>query len=119
MLSASEVEVGFGSGDEERSGSMETIESFEVDVCSIHDIVGSWFERELIEHGDVVRFSLRNTDKTGDTATEIKEGVQFDSGFMSPKLSPGEEGEAEINGGRIESVDGLVQGETERLVDVE
>jgi len=58
-------------------------------------------------------------DKTGDTATEIKECVQFDSRFATPKLSPGKEGQAEIDGGGIESVDGFVQCESERLVDVE
>ena len=119
VLSSSEVEVGFGPGDEEGFGCLEAVESFEVDVSSIHDIIGARFERELIEDGHIVRFALGNADKTRDAATKIKEGVQLDSGFSLPKVSPGEEGKAEINGGGIESVDGLVQGETEGLVDVE
>ena len=66
-----------------------------------------------------MRFALRNVDKTRDAATEIKEGVQFDSGFASAKLGPGKESEAEIDGGGIECIDGLAQCESERLVDIE
>lgn len=58
-------------------------------------------------------------DETGDAATEVKECVQFDSRFATPKLSPGKERQAEIDGGGIECVDGLVQCESERFVDVE
>lgn len=119
VIAAAEVEIGFGSSDEEGLGSLEAIESFEINVSSIHDIVGTWFDGKLIEDSHIVRFALGNADKTRDAATEIKEGVQFDSRFASPKLGPRKEREAEIDGGGIESVDGLVQCESERLVDVE
>ena len=119
VVAAVEVEVGFGPSDEEGFGRLEAIESFEINISSIHDIVGSWFEGKLIEYGHIVRFGLGNVDETGDAATEIKECVQFDSRFASPKLGPGKEGEAKIDGGGIECVDGLVQCESERLVDVE
>ena len=119
VVTAAEVEVGFGPSDEEGLGCLEAIESFEIDISSIHDIVGSWFDRKLIEYGHIMRFALRNVDKTRDAATEIKEGVQFDSRFTSPKLCPGKESEAKINGGGIECIDGLAQCESERLVDIE
>jgi len=119
IFPASEVEIGFGSSDEEGLGCLEAIESFEINVSTIHDIVGTWFDGKLIEDSHIVRFALGNSDKTRDAATEIKEGVQFDSRFASPKPGPGKEREAEIDGGRIESVDGLVQCESERLVDVD
>ena len=57
-------------------------------------------------------------DETGDAATEIKECVQFDSGFAASKPGPGKECQAEINGSGIECVDGLVECEAERFVDV-
>lgn len=119
IVTAEEVEVGFGPCDEEGFGRLETEESLEIDVSSIHDIVGAGFEGKLIEDGHVVRFALRNVYKTGDIATEIKERVKFDCRFATPKLGPGKECQAEINGGGIECVDGLVQSESERLVDVE
>lgn len=114
VFTSVEVEVGFGSCDEEGLGRLEAVESFEIDVCSIHDIVGAGFEGELIEHGHVVRFALGNVDKTGDAATEVKECMQFDSRFATPKPGPGKEREAEIDGGGIECVDGLVECESER-----
>lgn len=119
MFTTAEVEIGFGPRDEEGFGRLETVESFEIDVSSIHDIVGSGFERQLIEDGHIVRFALGNVDKTRDAATEIEERVQFDSGFAFPKLGPGKERQAKIDGGGIECIDGFVECESERLVDVE
>ena len=119
VFTAAEVEIGFGPSDEEGFGGLKAIESFEIDVSSIHDIVGSWFDRKMIEYGHIMRFALGNVDKTGDAATEIKECVQFDSRFTTPKLCPGKEREAEVDGGGVECVDGFVQCESERLVDVE
>lgn len=119
VIAAAEVEVGFGPSNEEGFGHLEAIESFEIDISSIHDIVGSWFDRKLIEYGHIMRFALRNVDKTRDAATEIKERVQFDSRFTSPKLCPGKESETKIDGGGIECIDGLAQCESEGLVDIE
>lgn len=54
VLTAEEVEIGFGPSDEEGFGGLKAVESFEIDVSSIHDIVGSWFDRKLIKYGHVM-----------------------------------------------------------------
>lgn len=54
VVSAEEVEVGFGPCDEEGLGRLETVESLEIDVSSIHDIVGTGFEGKLIENSHVM-----------------------------------------------------------------
>ena len=54
VVAAEEVEVGFGPCDEEGFGCLKAVESFEIDVSTIHDIVGAGFEGKLIENSHVV-----------------------------------------------------------------
>ena len=102
-----DVEVGFGPGDEEGLGGFEAMQASEVEIAAIHQVDGAGFDRELIEHGDVVRFALRNVDETRNAPPEIEQGVKFDGGLAAAEFRPGEEGEAEVDGGGVEGVDGV------------
>ena len=80
---------------------------------------GAGFERELVEHGDVVGFALRNVDETGNVAAEIEERMKFDGGLAAAKVGPGKERQAQVDGGGVERVDGVVQSDAERLVGIQ
>jgi len=58
-------------------------------------------------------------DELGNAAAQIEQRVHLDRAFGCAKSRPGEQGQAEIDGGRIERVDGVVQFDAEVVVDVQ
>ena len=51
-----------------------------------------------------------------DGATQIEQGVHLDGGLVGSKPGPGEQRQAEVDGGGVQGIDGVVEIETERLV---
>ena len=109
----------FSADDEERFARFEAIESFEIEVATIHEIEGSGFDGQEIECVDIVQFPLGNVDETGNVAAEIDQRVQFDGAFTATKFRPGEEFQTEVDGRGIEGVNGFAEGGRERFVRVE
>ena len=97
-----------GSGHEEGRGHVNLEESLEVHVSAIHDIEGSSFEHDFIENADVVDLSVRNRDEHGDRTTQVDQRMEFDGGFSSLKTGPGKQTHTEVDRGRIQGVDDLV-----------
>ena len=56
-----------------------------------------------------------DADKIGDTAAQVHQGVHFDGPLASSKSRPGEQRKTQIDGGRIQGVGSLLQGEAEVL----
>jgi hypothetical protein len=113
------LQVLFGTRDEESHARLEAVKSSEIDIAAIHGVEGARFDREMVESVNIVHFAVGNVDKTRDVAAQIDQGVEFDSSFASAELCPREEGEAEIDSGGIEGVDGLLQIDGEAFVSVE
>jgi hypothetical protein len=44
-------------------------------------------------------FATRNADKRGDIAVKIEQGVQLDGGLVLAKSGPGEQRQAQVDGG--------------------
>ena len=107
------IHVALGTDHEERKTLREEIEAGEVDVATIHDIKGSWFQGEKVEDIDVVNLSFCNYYKRRDVATQIQKCVELHSAFAFPKASPRKEREAHVDGRRIESVGDMIQLQTE------
>ena len=113
------MHVRFGARDEKRHVCLKTEEPGEIDIASIHDVEGTGFDREMIECFDIVHFSIGNVDKAGDVAAKVDQGMELDGSFASAEVRPREEGQTKIDGGGIESVDGLIQGDGETLSSIE
>ncbi len=78
--------------------------------------VGCGLGYDGVEDVDVVQFSVGNLNKCGDRATQIEQGVHLDGGLVGSKPGPGEQRQAEVDGGGVQGIDGVVEIETERLV---
>jgi len=88
---------------------MERVKPGEVQVGAVQDVEGSWFECDLIEHVDVVDFGVGDEDDGGDVALQIEQGMKLDSAFVLSELCPGEEGKTQIDDGRVQGVEGLIE----------
>lgn len=118
-VEASEPEVAFGSGDQEGRCLMDGIKATEIQISTIDNVKGPWFEAQLIEDVDVVNLAMSDNDKRRDTPPQIQQGVQFHSAFVGSELGPREKGETQIDGSGVQSIGGLIQFDSEGIVGVE
>ena len=95
---------------------MKQIETLEVEIGAVHDIEGAGLRDEIVEGVDVVDFSLGNLDKRRDRAAQIQKRMELDGGFVFSESRPREKRKTQIDRGRVEGVDGLIQIDAERVV---
>jgi fibrillarin-like rRNA methylase len=70
--------IRLGPYDKETARSMKTLESFEIEKPSIHDIEYTEHWRQLIENVDLVHLAVADMDKTRNIAPQTEQGVQID-----------------------------------------
>jgi len=114
-----EVEVALGSYNEETRSLMDHKKSSEVEIAAIHDIHGTSFDYELIEDIDIVNASVSNDNHGGNTATQIQECMHLDCSLSLAEYCPRKQGKTQIDCGGIQSVDCLIQFQTEAFVGVQ
>ena len=114
-----EAEVPLGPDDEYGPGIMEAFEAFEVNVSPVEDIDRSRLGEEEVEDTNVVYAAVGDPDPGGDVAPEVQQGVQFDGPLRRSEGSPGEEGEAEVDGAGIQGIDGLIEFDVEGFAGVQ
>ena len=89
-VAAAEIEIAFGTGNEERFCLMQDVESLEVEIAAVHDVVGAGHGHKMIQNVDVVQFSVGNQDEFGNVALEIQQRMQFDCSLWLAETSPRE-----------------------------
>jgi hypothetical protein len=98
---------------------MDSIKAIEIQISTIDNIKGSWFEDQLIEDVDVVNLAMSDNNERGNTSPEVQEGMQFYSGFVGSEFGPREKRQTQIDGGGVQSIGRLIQFDTEGIVGVE
>ena len=114
-IEALSAEVGFRPGHEEGRCLLDPVKPAEIQIGPIHNVNSPRLEDQIVEDVDVVNLPRRHDDDGRDVAPEIQKGVQFDGALVFPELGPGKQGQAEIDGGRIQDVDRLIQFDAERI----
>ena len=114
-----ELKVGLGACDEERSSLGDQPQADEVHVAAIHQIEGARFEEQAVEPAHVVLARPGDVDASGDGTTQVDLGVHLDTCLGLPEVGPWKEGEGQIDGGRVQSIDRIVQIESEILAGIE
>ena len=118
-IKPAELGIGFGSQDEEAAGLVQGVEAGEVQVGPVHDVEGAGLGQEQVHDLDVVELAIGDVDESRNTAAQVQQGMQLDRRLGLAEVGPREQRQAEIDGGRIQSVDGVVQLQTEVFVPVE
>src|SRR6267378_8402906 len=59
-----------------------------------------------------------NAHHSWDVAAQVEQGVEFDGAFVFAELGPGKKREAQIDSGRIERVNSLVQSHAETVAEI-
>ena len=113
-----ELETFASPGDEVRFGLMECVESPEVEVSAIHDVIGTGYRKKVVQNIDVVHVSRGNEDKLGNMALQIHQRVEFDGPFGFAKLGPRKQRETQVDGGGVERVNRRVEVEPDVFVQI-
>jgi hypothetical protein len=98
---------------------MDSIKAIEIQIPTVDDIKGSWFEDQLIEDVDVVNFAMGNNHEGGNTSPEVQESVKFHCAFVGSEFGPRKKRQTQIDGGGVQGVGRLIQFDTEGIVGVE
>ena len=114
-----EAEVALGTSDEECSGQNDPSKTSEIHVGTIHHIEGTGFEDQVVEPVNIGVAGCCDVDAGRNRPAQIELGMHLDPGFGAPKISPWEEAEGEIDRGGIQSVNRVLQFQSEILSDVE
>lgn len=112
------IEAFLGPGHEERSRLVQSVESSKIEISTIHQVNGARFPKKLVEDVDFVNLSTGHNHYGGNRAAKIEQGVKFHGRFAPAELSPRKQGQAQIDGGGIQGVDGLIEFEAEGFVAV-
>jgi len=102
------LEIGLGARDEEGARVVQGEQALEVHVGAIHHVDGTGLGQQHVQDVDVVQLAVRDEDECRDGSAQIQQGVQFDRGLGGSKRSPGKQRQAQIDGRRIQGVDGLL-----------
>ena len=118
-VAALDLEIGLGAGDEEAAGLVKAVQPLEIEVAAIHDVEGAGLGQQLIEDVDVVHLAVADVDEGRDVAAQIQQRVQLDRRLGRAEGRPRKHRQAQIDGGRVQRVDGLLQIDPERLVGIQ
>ena len=114
-----DLQIRLGAYDKETSRRMKPVQSLEIEKPSVHHIECAGLRQQLVEDIDLVHLAIADVNKTRDIAPQIEQRVQFDSGLGSPEWRPGKNRQTQIDRGRIECVNRVVQIDAKRFVDIE
>jgi len=103
------VEAFFRPRHKERSRLMHAVESFEIEIASVHQVNRSGLPDQLIEDVDLVDLPTGDDHHCGNAAAQIEQRVELDSGLAAAELRPGEERQTQIDRRGIEGVDRMVE----------
>ena len=113
------LEVGFGAGDEKRTGLVQPIQTGEIDITAVHDIDRASLRHQHIERMHIVQLAIGNMDETRDVAAQIEQCVHLHRGLGRSEMRPWEQRQAQIDGGRVQRVNGFLQVRQQALAGIQ
>ena len=113
------AKIALGPRDEEGARLNDTSKPSKVHVAAIHHIEGSRFEEQVVEPVNICIAGSTDVDAGRDRASQIELGMHLDPSFGASKIGPWEETQREIDRGGIQSVNRVLQFQSEILSGVE
>ena len=112
------LEIRLGPNDEERLALMKSEETPEIEITAVEDIKAAGLRNEIVQNPHVVRFSICDLDKRGDRASQIEKGMELDGAFTLAENSSRKKRQTQVDRGRIEGIDGVLQFQSQIFVGV-
>ena len=113
------AQVAFGADHEEGPRGVDPEQPAEIEVAPIQHVERPGLGHHRIEQPHLVDDGRRDHHPRRDAAAQVQQGVQLDGGLGPAELGPGEQGQAQVDGGGIQGVGGVVESGTEIVVQVQ
>lgn len=91
----------FLTDDKVRTNDIDFIQSVQIKVPSVEDVVGIGFVGDIIHRLSIVNIGIGDIDVCRNLRNDIKKSMSLDPTFCTAELSPPEKAEAEVNCRRI------------------
>ena len=114
-----EAQIRFSTNDKETAGLMQPVQLREVDITPIHDVEDTGLWHQHVEDIDFVPLTIADVDETQDIPAQVEQCVHLHYGFGAAKRCPRKYRQTQVDGRCVQSVDRIVQIDTERLVDIQ
>lgn len=118
-IEPAEGQILFGPDDKEGQGFCQLVEPKEVEITTVYDVERADFQNQVVQNVDVVQLAVGNVDEGRDAAAKIEQGMQLDRPLGLSELCPGKDGQAQVDGGGVQSIDRLVEFHPEVFVQIE
>ena len=118
-VTAFELGIAFGSSDKEGVHYMQPIQSGEIQIAAIHQVIRAWFYHQIVEDIDLVGLAVGDVNEAGDRAAQVEQRMQFDGRFGGSKRCPRIHRQTQIDGGGVEGIDRCIEIHAKRLAGVQ
>lgn len=99
-----ELQVRFGAGDKVSAGMVNAPKPFKIDVPPVEQIKAAGLKADRVEPINVMDFPISDMDEHRQRSPQIKLGVNLDRRLARTETGPGENGQAQIDRGRVDRV---------------
>lgn len=113
-----ELKIGLGSRDKECARMGDLRQTGEVHVAAVHHIERSSLEEQVIEPSHIVFARSSDMNARWDWSAQIDLGMHLDAGFGLAKVRPRKKSQRQIDRGGIQSIDRVVEFDSEILAGV-
>lgn len=114
-----ELQYAFSSRDEEGARVCNEEEAGEIHVAAIHQIECARFKQQAVKPAHVMLTCSGDVDAGWNRTPQVDLGVHLDARHGLPEGGPWEEGQREVDGRRVEGIDGVVEVQSEFLADIQ
>ena len=111
-------QVRLGPNDKERLALVKSKETPVIEITAVEDIKAARLRNEIVQNPHVVRFPICNLDKRRDRASQIEKRMELDGAFALAEYGPRKERQTQVDRGRIEGIDGVLQFEAQIFVGI-
>ena len=118
-ISPLELCVALGSRDKEGVHRVQLVQSAEIQIATVHQIIRAGLDNQVVENIDFVGLAICDVNEAGDRAAQIEQRVQFDCRLGGSKRRPRIHGQAKIDCRGIERVHRRVQVHAQRLAGIQ
>src|SRR6516162_6642156 len=118
-IPSSAAEILPRASDKESPVLVDPVQSSKIQVSSVHNVEGTGLVGELVQNIDVVDTAGCDNKFRRDVALQVEQGMQLDAAFASPEGGPGKQRQAQVDGGGVQGIGGLLDFGRQRFVRVE
>ena len=112
------VHIGFGSSHKEGACLVHLEQASKVQIAPVHDVERAGLQDQDVQHIDLVHLAIADVDEGWDTAAQVQQGMELDSGLGFAKRCPVEQAQTQIDGGGVQCVNRVLELEPQVLVHV-